>query len=355
MAEEREKAVYMWGYLPGASLQRSPLQSPVLVKLPPSIGSWKDVSGGGCGFAMAISDSGKLITWGSMDDLGHSYVTSGKHGETPEPFPLPTESHIVRAAAGWAHCVLVTDRGEVYTWGWKECVPSGKLSGDSPSGGGLEKDPFEQRSLLSTEQVSPRSQGTRHATGSGSAMDNEGAVEETAKRRKVSSPKQTAESSTAGEETLSASPCLVTFNPGVKISSVAAGGRHTLALSDVGQVWGFGYGGDGQLGLGSRIRMVSSPHPVPCIESYYKKGRHSSFSQAILSSESHQSRAPGTYIKGIACGGRHSAAITDAGVLLAFGWGLYGQVLLGLFSPPSPFKFGILCTCCDGSSFLSGL
>lgn len=26
----------------------------------------------------------------------------------PEPFPLPTESSIVRAAAGWAHCVSVT-------------------------------------------------------------------------------------------------------------------------------------------------------------------------------------------------------------------------------------------------------
>lgn len=25
-------------------------------------------------------ESGKLITWGSTDDLGQSYVTSGKHG-----------------------------------------------------------------------------------------------------------------------------------------------------------------------------------------------------------------------------------------------------------------------------------
>lgn len=27
-----------------------------------------------------LSESGKLITWGSTDDLGQSYVTSGKHG-----------------------------------------------------------------------------------------------------------------------------------------------------------------------------------------------------------------------------------------------------------------------------------
>ncbi|KAG8472445.1 hypothetical protein CXB51_035386 [Gossypium anomalum] len=47
----------MWGYLPGALPQRAPLASPVLVRIPDSIDhSWTDVCGGGCGFAMAISD-----------------------------------------------------------------------------------------------------------------------------------------------------------------------------------------------------------------------------------------------------------------------------------------------------------
>lgn len=60
MEEEiKGKLVYMWGYLPGALPQRSPLTSPVAVRVPPTIGSfgdsWKDVCGGGCGFAMAIS------------------------------------------------------------------------------------------------------------------------------------------------------------------------------------------------------------------------------------------------------------------------------------------------------------
>lgn len=52
----RERVVFMWGYLPGALPQRSPLVSPVLVRIPDSIDySWSDVCGGGCGFAMAIS------------------------------------------------------------------------------------------------------------------------------------------------------------------------------------------------------------------------------------------------------------------------------------------------------------
>ncbi|KAG2273989.1 hypothetical protein Bca4012_046279 [Brassica carinata] len=50
-------------------------------------------------------ESGKLITCGSTDDLGQSYVTSGKHCETPEPFPLPPEVCVQKAEAGLDHCV----------------------------------------------------------------------------------------------------------------------------------------------------------------------------------------------------------------------------------------------------------
>ncbi|KAJ6311801.1 hypothetical protein OIU77_013533 [Salix suchowensis] len=318
MEVNNERMVFMWGYLPGALPQRSPISSPLAVRS--TVYAWKDVCGGGCGFAMAISESGKLITWGSTDDLGQSYVTSGKHGETPEAFPLPTEASIVRAAAGWAHCVAATDDGEVYTWGWKECIPSGKVFGDPSGAGGSAKDAFERQNLFLTEQVSPHSQGSRSSGGSG---------DESTKRRRISSAKQAAESSSSGDETLTAFPCLVTLNTGVRVATVAAGGRHTLALSvsDMGQVWGWGYGGEGQLGLGSRIRMVSSPHPIPCIDSAYGKDRAVVLSRGGMASEGQGFRVPGSYVKGIACGGRHSAVITDAGALLTFGWGLYGQVL----------------------------
>ncbi|KAK7372409.1 hypothetical protein VNO80_05787 [Phaseolus coccineus] len=317
-----QRVLYMWGYLPGALPQRTPLLTPVAVRFPPCGYSWKDVCGGGCGFALAISESGKLITWGSTDDLGQSYLTSGKHGETPEPFPLPTEASIVKAAAGWAHCVAVTEHGEVYTWGWKECIPSGRVFGEPSTGVSLEKDVSGRHSQSSIEQVSPRSQGSR-STG-GTASNNSG--EETTKRRRVSAAKQTAESSSSTNDSLTAVPCLVTLNPGIKIASVAAGGRHTLALSDTGLVWAWGYGGEGNLGLGSRIRMVSSPHLVPCIDSsYYGKDRSATLVRGSMGSEGQSFRVPGSYIKRIACGGRHSAVITDAGALLTFGWGLYGQ------------------------------
>ncbi|KAF6176026.1 hypothetical protein GIB67_032649 [Kingdonia uniflora] len=304
--EEIVMRVYMCGYLPGASPHRSPILSPLAVRLPDK-DSWRNVCSGGCGFAMAISDLGKLITWGSTDDMGQSYVTSGKHGETPRPFPLPNEASVVKAVAGWAHCVSVTDCGQVYTWGWKECVPTGKFIGES-SGGELEK----------------REQGSPDAQVPISGFDTRRG-EESTKRRRTSSAKHLAEGSASDDESLSAVPYLVTIKPGVRIASVAAGGRHTLVLSDIGQVWGWGYGGEGQLGLGSRVRMVSSPHPIPCIEPCTSSTEISLAVPRGSVTEGEAYKAPGSYVKSIACGGRHSAVITDAGALLTFGWGLYGQ------------------------------
>jgi hypothetical protein len=66
-------------------------------------------------------------------------------------------------------------------------------------------------------------------TSSGAASDP--TAEDNTKRRRLSSAKHGQESSTSSDESLSAPPCLVTFNTGVKIMAVAAGGRHTLALS----------------------------------------------------------------------------------------------------------------------------
>ncbi|URD78862.1 E3 ubiquitin-protein ligase [Musa troglodytarum] len=259
-ARGRDKTVLMWGYLPGVSPQRSPLLHPVAVRMPdsPAGDRWKDVSGGGCGFAMAISESGNLFTWGSTDDMGQSYVTSGKHEETPEVFDLPTKVPIVKAAAGWAHCVAVT--------------------------------------------VMPKSQGSR-TTGTMSGFDSRGGDENT-KRRRLSSAKLGPESSSSGEEALSAPPCLVNLNVRCGVGATE----------------------EGQLGLGTRIRNVSSPHPVPCIESAsFTKDQSSPATKGKQGSDGQAFKLIGTCIKAIACGGRHSAAVTDTGALLTFGWGLYGQ------------------------------
>lgn len=144
----------------------------------------------------------------------------------------------------------------MYTWGWKECVPTGKVIGEHPAIGSLEKD--ERQSTFPNEQggvnnylltiyktkrdctnmlmwinsftVSSTLHGSRSISGTIVNYDGKGS-EDTAKRRRLSSAKQGPESSSPSDETLSALPCLVTLGVGVKITAVSAGGRHTLALS----------------------------------------------------------------------------------------------------------------------------
>lgn len=102
----------------------------------------------------------------------------------------------------------------------------------------------------------------------------------------------------------------------------------------MGQVWGWGYGGEGQLGLGSRIRMVSSPHPIPCIEiPGYGKDRSSVVPRGSISSEGQTYKILGNYVKAIACGGRHSAVITGwlSYFLRNWSWRVVSRSLLFYF------------------------
>lgn len=79
--------------------------------------------------------------------------------------------------------------------------------------------------------VSSLSRGFNLTCETVSHLDGKRTGEEISKRRKTSSAKLEPESSTAGDELFMASPCLVNMGPGVRITTVAAGGRHTLALS----------------------------------------------------------------------------------------------------------------------------
>ena len=65
--------------------------------------------------------------------------------------------------------------------------------------------------------------------------------------------------------------------------------------------------------------MVSSPHPVPCIDSSpYGKERSSALARGNVSTDGQGLRVPGSYVKGIACGGRHSAIITGKHLTACF-------------------------------------
>lgn len=153
--------------------------------------------------------------------------------------------------------------GEVYTWGWSECVPSSKLNiaddTAEPQKNDLSSDvPITTSQLPPVNHVVASSSKPTSSSGSPlrltggllggtkptgkqthrnltSKTSGDDGAEEILKKRKVASSAdgELPESSLTSEENPFAPPCLVNLDPGIRIRTVAAGGRHTLALSGV--------------------------------------------------------------------------------------------------------------------------
>jgi len=143
-------------------------------------------------------------------------------------------------------CVLVcTETGEAFTWGWKECIPSkdpvGKQQSGSSEQGEIGWSNFgfsavvlfivDGCGMFSIVIVSQPSQGSNAASGTTLQNENRKVGEESVKRRRVSTAKDETEGHTSGGDFFATTPSLVSVGLGVRITSVATGGRHTLALS----------------------------------------------------------------------------------------------------------------------------
>jgi alpha-tubulin suppressor-like RCC1 family protein len=97
----------------------------------------------------------------------------------------------------------------------------------------------------------------------------------------------------------SAVPVTVSLPAGTKVIAVAAGALHSLALSSTGIVFGWGYNLDGELGDGA---TANSDVPVKV-------------------------KLPaGTKVTGIAAGGYDSLALTSTGAVFAWGYNTDGEL-----------------------------
>lgn len=95
------------------------------------------------------------------------------------------------------------------------------------------------------------------------------------------------------------SPRVVTALQGVCVTSAACGAEHSVVSTSTGSVYSFGWGSYGNLGLGdTQDRHI--PEKVTALE--------------------------GKDVRLVACGWRHSAAVTREGDVFTFGWSKYGQL-----------------------------
>jgi alpha-tubulin suppressor-like RCC1 family protein len=84
-----------------------------------------------------------------------------------------------------------------------------------------------------------------------------------------------------------------------KVKFISCGHDHTFTITESGDVYSWGYGGNGRLGHGGE-RDEKSPRVVE-----FFKGKGITF---------------------VACGGYHTAAIGSKGELYTFGWNHFGQL-----------------------------
>ena len=205
--------------------------APALVHLPAGV---RIVSvSGGCSFSLAVSSTGQLWSWGinSSGQLGNG--TTGRPVTTPALVRLPAGVRIRTAAAGFAHALAVTTRGQVYAWG---ANANGQL-GNGAAG-----------PATGTPALVHLPTGVQVTTATAGELDS---LAVTTRGRVLGWGSELSGALGDGHGTgFTAVPVPAQLPPSVRVRSVFAGCFHTLAVTTEGSMFGFGSNTNGELGIG---------------------------------------------------------------------------------------------------------
>ncbi|XP_058042569.1 X-linked retinitis pigmentosa GTPase regulator isoform X2 [Ahaetulla prasina] len=231
-----------------------------------------------------VTENGKLYMFGS-NNWGQLGLGTKNTVSKPTCVKVLKPEKVKLAACGRNHTLIYTEKGNLYATG-------GNSEGQLGLGGTEERSAFHLVSYFTSQhkikQLAAGSYTSAALTGDGELYtfgesDNGklGLSLEQLKNNRV--------------------PQLVSGIPS-RVNKVACGGGHTVALAG-GEVYTFGLGQYGQLGLGTFIFETSEPKMVDHL------GKHK--------------------ICNIASGENHTALITENGLMYTFGDGRHGKLGLG--------------------------
>ena len=176
---------------------------------------------GGLYHGLGLSSSGAVLAWGwnIVGQLGNGNT----HGsDVPATMKLPGGTRVVRIAAGYAHSLAVTSTGVVFSCGKN-------YNGQLGDGTTTDRDMPVKVSLPAGPKVTAVAAGADHSlavTSTGAVfawgLNNEGQLGN-------------------GGTGSSAVPVKVTLPAGTRVTAVAAGALHNLALTSTGAVLAWGY------------------------------------------------------------------------------------------------------------------
>jgi len=215
-----------------------------------------------------LTEKGSLFSWGRGDDgqLGHGDKNPQRKPRLIEAF---AHKSMTSVAARGSHAVAIDSRGGIYVWGKGE-------DGQLGTGTKMELTP---RRIKQLDNVKVREVACGRMMTVAIALGD---------KNEVYTWGCNDDGSTGhgqGVESAEFPKAVKTFS-GMKIRNVSCGSRHTLVVNDRGQLYSFGWGIYGQLGLGDREN-----HWVPkLVKSFSETGRR---------------------VLQVATGYRHSFAICD--------------------------------------------
>ena len=229
--------------------------------------------------AATAAVSGTLRAWGlgGNGQLGNGGTQTST---VPVKVKLPAGTKITSVRAGCFHTLALTSTGQVLAWGSNA---SGELGDGTtqfratpvrvhiPAGTtikAIRAGCFHSLALTSTGQVLAWGLNANGELGNGTTTDSH-------------------------------IPVPVSLPTGTTVKAISAGEAHSLALTSTGQVLAWGFNAVGQLGNAS---TTDSDTPVPV------------------------ALPTGTKVAGVAAGGLHSLALTSTGQVLAWGFGLQGEL-----------------------------
>eukprot|EP00882_Tetradesmus_deserticola_P032053 GHRQ01036268.1.p1 GENE.GHRQ01036268.1~~GHRQ01036268.1.p1 ORF type:complete len:372 (+),score=128.07 GHRQ01036268.1:366-1481(+) len=241
----------------------------------------------GSSHTVALLDCNVVASWGRGEDgqLGHG---DAEQVNAPKAVHALLGADVSAVCCGAEYTVAVSKQHRrVYSWGWGDF---GRL------GHGDCTDVFVPRAVdffngMAVRQVACGDTHTLVCTDSGELYTfgrNQNGQLGHGNTNDLLSPQQ------------------VLGLQGKVVTSVAGGAEHSVIATDKGEVYAWGWGRYGNLGDGDR------------------QDRHAPAAVDSTSIDSSGSR-----VTHVACGWRHSAAVTADGRVFTFGWSKYGQLGLG--------------------------
>ncbi|KAE8810905.1 ultraviolet-B receptor UVR8-like [Hordeum vulgare] len=239
----------------------------------------------GANHSAALLSGQMVCSWGRGEDgqLGH-----GDSEDRPVPtvltsFDVPRVTSVI---CGADHTIAYSDdEMQLYSWGWGDF---GRL------GHGNSSDVFNPQPIVALQgmKIKQIACGDSHCL----AVTFNGQVHSWGRNQNGQLG--------LGNNQDSLLPQKLKAFEGVCVKMIAAGAEHTTAITEGGDLYGWGWGRYGNLGLSDRDDR-SVPEKVSSVEG----------EKMVL----------------VACGWRHSVSVSSSGALYTYGWSKYGQLGHGDF------------------------